>query len=426
MKKNKKDNTEALLKQRFIAVVAATIGLSLLPILLLFVTMLAYPSRPSEQLPASERLMPQACDVDVADYISGGGSAMIVDNALHVTSLGGKAIWDKTSFSETEWANFLLDMDTVSGYSYDIAYRSGSDGYWLVMRKPVSVMVSLGLFFNPEAPHFTRDIIRFSLLFSVYFIALAVFVTLYSKRTAAEIKAHEKLRRDEEEKRMLLVSEISHDLKTPLASVQGYSEMLLSKDMEDEKKQEYLQKIYDNSVRSNHILRSLFMYSKLESTGYRLDAQRTDLCEFTRQIAAEYIPEFEEKSFRYALFVPDQELFVNIDVGLFRRVYDNLIENAIKYNNAGTEISFTISQNEIAGKPCAEIPIADNGIGIAEEQMDRIFQPFFRADQNAVNRDGSGLGLTIVQKIVTLHGGGIIYAGDEMGCRWLIRIPLAD
>ena len=98
MRKNQKDNTKALLKQRFIAVIAATIVLSLLPFLLLFMTMLAYPSSSSEQRSASERLMPQTCDVDVTDYISGGRSAMIVDNALHVTPLGGKAIWDHQQF----------------------------------------------------------------------------------------------------------------------------------------------------------------------------------------------------------------------------------------------------------------------------------------------------------------------------------------
>jgi Osmosensitive K+ channel histidine kinase len=423
MKKNKNHNTHTLLKNRFITVVVATIALSLLPFLLMFLTIITYQKKSFEKISAAERIMPLSSDVDVSDYISSGGSAMIVDNELHVTLLGGKPIWKKASFSETEWADFLHDIDDVSGYEYDIAYKSGSDGYWLVIRKPVSIKISLGLFFNNEAPHFSRDIIEFSLIISIYFIALAVFITWYSKRTAMEINAREKIQRDEEEKRMLLVSEISHDLKTPLASVQGYSEMLLSKDIENEKKQEYLQKIYDNSVRSNNILRSLFMYSKLESTDFILNEKRTDICEYTRQIIAEYIPAFEENGFKYTLSIPDKEIFVNIDTELFRRVFDNLFENAVKYNTCGTEITLTIAKKESGGKPCVNITIADNGIGIAEEDIDKIFQPFFRADKTSANQDGSGLGLAIVQKIITLHNGKITYAGNDSGCGWLICIP---
>ena len=422
MKKNKKYNTGTLLKRRFFAVAAATIGLSLLPVILFLIITLAYQTEPTEQISAAERLMPQACDIDVSDYIAEGGSAMTVDNSLNVTQLGGEPIWDKAAFSETEWSDFLPGSAEMSGYRYDIAYKSGADGYWLVMRKPVLLEVSLGIFFNAEAPHSTRDIIGLSLIFSVYFAAVAAFVIHYSKRTANEMKAREQLLHGEEEKRMLLVSEISHDLKTPLASVQGYSEMLLSKEVDGQKQREYLQSIYDNSVRSNNILRSLFMYSKLGSSGFKPNLERTDICEYTRQIIAGYIPVFEEKGFGYDLSVPESEIFVSIDKELFRRVYDNLIENAMKYNQAGTRIMLGIENK--AGR--VEIMVADNGIGIPVEHIGKIFQPFFRADRNASNSDGSGLGLAIVRQIVTLHGGEISYIGDESGCKWLISLPTTE
>ncbi len=419
MNKNKKYNTRTLLKRRFFAVSAATIGLSLLPVILFLITMLAYQIDPTEQISASERLMPQACDVVVSDYIADGGSAMIVDNALNVTQLGGKPIWDKAAFSEKEWADFLAAVDNMSGYQYNIAYRSGSNGYWLIMRKPVSVVVIFSFYFNPEAENFTKDIIIFIILFLVYFAAVAAFVIHYSKLTANEMKAREELLHGEEEKRMLLVSEISHDLKTPLASVQGYSEMLLSKEVNGQKQREYLQSIYDNSVRSNNILRSLFMYSKLGSAGFKPNTERTDICEYTRQIIAEYIPIFEENSFKYDLSVPENELFVNMDKELFRRVYDNLIENAMKYNKAGTKIMLGVENKADS----VEITVSDNGIGIPAEHIDELFQPFFRADRTSANRDGSGLGLAIVRQIVTLHGGEISYIGDEDGCKWRISLP---
>ena len=422
MKKNKKYNTRTLLKRRFFAVAAATIGLSLLPVILFLITMLAYQTDPTEQISASERLMPQACDVVVSDYIADGGSAMIVDNALNVTQLGGKPIWDKAAFSEKEWADFLAAIDSMSGYQYDIAYHSGSDRYWLIMRKPVSVVVIFSINFNPEAENFTKDIIILIILFLVYFAAVAAFVIHYSKLTANEMKAREELLHGEEEKRMLLVSEISHDLKTPLASVLGYSEMLLSKDVDVQKQREYLQSIYDNSVRSNNILRSLFMYSKLGSAGFKPNTERTDICEYTRQIIAEYIPVFEENGFGYELSVPENEIFVNIDKELFRRVYDNLIENAMKYNQAGTIIMLGVENKNSS----VEITVADNGIGIPVEHIDKIFQPFYRADRNASSSGGSGLGLAIVRQIVTLHGSEIFHIGDNGGCKWRISLPTSE
>ena len=419
MKNNNKYNTRTLLKNSFFAVAAATVGLSLLPIVLLYIVTFVYDTAQVKYLPASERLMPQASDVDVSDYIADGGSAMIVDNSLNVTLLGGEPIWEKEMFSGKEWADFLFQLDYTSGYSYDIAYQSGSDGYWLIMRKPASVALTLDFALNPKAEHFTKDIIILALIILVYYAAVAAFVIHYSKWTANEMRAREELKRSEEEKRMLLVSEISHDLKTPLASVQGYSEMLLSKDIDEDKKRAYLQIIYDSSVRSNHILQSLFMYSKLGSAGFKPNTENTDICEYTRQIIAEYIPKFEEKDLGYELSVPESEIFISIDKELFRRVYDNLIENAMKYNKAGTKIMLGVENKADS----VEITVSDNGIGIPAEHIDKIFQPFFRADRTSANCDGSGLGLAIVRQIVTLHGGDISYIGDNVGCEWLISLP---
>ena len=419
MEINTRHNTPTLLIKRFFFFAVVTIGLSLLPLLLLFISMHAYQPKTVRRISAAERITSQAKDVDVSDYIADGGSAMIVGKDLKVTMLGGNPIWNKAAFSEEEWTHFLIDIDGMNGYQYDIAYQSGSDGYWLIMRKPVAVTISLALFFNPEAEDFTAVFIRFLLPFSAYFVAVAAFVIHFSKRTANEMKAREKLLHCEEEKRMLLVSEISHDLKTPLASVQGYSEMLLSKDVDIQKQREYLQSIHDNSVRSNNILRSLFMYSKLGSAGFKPNTERTDICEYTRQIIAEYIPVFEEKGFGYEFEVPENELAVSIDKELFRRVYDNLIENALKYNPEETKITISVEDKDSS----VEIIVADNGTGIPAEYTDRIFLPFFRADKASSNHDGSGLGLAIVRQIVTLHSGGISYTGDKGGCKWLIILP---
>ena len=416
------NSTRNYLNKRFAGVVAAVLAVSLLPLILLVITTKITNASSEKTIGASDRLRPSASDVDVSDYIADGGSAMIVDNDLNVTLLGGTAICENDRFTSEEWADFLVRTNDVSEYQYDIAYLTGNNGYWLVLRKPIQMSISFGVVFNPEAPGFSKTVILLSLILSVYFIALFVFVIFYSKQTEKEMKERELIKREEEEKRMLLVSEISHDLKTPLASVQGYSELLVSKDVDEQKKLEYAQKIYDNSVRSNNILKSLFVYSKLESAGYILEPERTDICEFTRQIMAEYIPELEKNGFGYDLSVPDKNIPVNIDPILFRRVYDNLIGNSVKYNSAGTKILVSITDIN-AERSSVDIVIGDDGIGIPKESLDKIFQPFFRGEKNAGNSEGSGLGLAIVHKIINLHCGEIKYTGDENGCSWHIRLP---
>ena len=157
-----------------------------------------------------------------------------------------------------------------------------------------------------------------------------------------ELADKERLEREEEEKRMLLVSELSHDLKNPLAGVQGYSEMLLNGNVDEAKTQDYLKIIHDNSLRANKILQSLFTYSKVGSAGYKPEMEETDISEFTREIAAEYIPRFEDGGFTYRFDIPEEEIKLMMNKELFRRVYDNLLENSIKYNQAGTEIYLSV------------------------------------------------------------------------------------
>ena len=100
--------------KRFFFVAVVTIGLSLLPLLLLFISMQVYQPENARHISAAERITPQAEDVDVSDYIADGGSAMIVGKDLNVTLLGGNPIWNKAVFSEGEWTDFLIDLEEMN------------------------------------------------------------------------------------------------------------------------------------------------------------------------------------------------------------------------------------------------------------------------------------------------------------------------
>jgi len=296
---------------------------------------------------------------------------------------------------------------------YQIAYHEGEDPYWLILRIPVyfSFVLNLDIGLSNPNTYPTAIVLLASLV--LYFVILFVFAVLYSSGTAKAIRAIEE---EEEKKRMLLVSEISHDLKTPLASVQGYSELLLKKEISEETRQDYLKIIHDDSVRTNEILQSLFVYSKLESAGYKIDPERTDICEFIRQIIARYITVFDDAGFTYEVSVPEEEIFADIDTGLMSRVFDNLIENALKYNEPGTKIKIGVRADKNI-----EMIVEDNGCGISKEHRAKIWEPFYRADQSS---KGSGLGLAIVRQIVELHGGNV-RLDEGSGCRWVISIPVS-
>ena len=464
MRSSKIRTTRNYLRRIIIRAIVVTMALAFLPILIMAVVQILPSARSGAYvINAEDYLAENAADVDVSDALADGWSAVMVDDELRVTSLGGDEFLEPGTLSAGEWTDFLRSTGEVSRYIYGVAYSGGGDAYWLVFRKPRAVTFFLGLYLNSEAEGFNSTLLFFMGIFSVYFIALLLFAVLYSRRAARtvtksvesvsegarrieagdyeislepsgtaeiedlgkavnrlarELKSKEEIKRKEEEKRMLLVSELSHDLKTPLASVQGYSEMLLGEVKDEKTRREYLQIIHGNSVRANGILQSLFMYSKLGSDGYEPSREPADICEFIRRIMAEYVPRFEDKGFAYELDVPGEEISVSINSELLRRVFDNLIENSMKYNLPGTKI--TLSVTEANGS--ADITVGDDGRGIPGEYADKIFAPFCRADNK---EGGSGLGLAIARRIVELHEGEIAYVSDDRpGCRFLIRLPV--
>ncbi|MBR6880123.1 MAG: HAMP domain-containing histidine kinase [Lachnospiraceae bacterium] len=458
MRNKKRQTTGKYLRRRFIKVILATLGFALIPLIVLMLFQ-AIGRSDVKYVSASDYLADSYEEIDTDKAARDSASITVVDKDLNVIHICGDEFINESRLSEQEWGDFLKSTGAASKYQYDTAFN---EDYWLVVRKPQAVTFSLAFFLNSEAPNYFIQTAVFFGIFSLYIIALVIFVAVYSGKAAkpltdsvkevsdnalkfekgeykisssggetieldrlgetmvhlaGKLKEKEEIQKNEEEKRMLLVSELSHDLKTPLASIQGFSEMLLNGVSDEEKEKDYLKLIHDNSIRSNEILQMLFMYSKLGSAGYSPSFERTDICEVTRQIVAEYVPLFEDAGFSISIDVPEEEISVMMNVDLFRRVYDNIFNNSIKYNEAGTKVELSLRSNE----ENVEIHIADDGVGIPEEHVDKIFTPFYRIETNGT---GSGLGLAIVKRIVDLHNGVISYVSrDGSGCGFLIIIP---
>lgn len=463
MLKKNEQTTGRYLRNRFLRVILATLGFALLPLILIAVSQ-SVVLRERPRIPdASELISASYEDIDVSELEGSNNSLCVVDKDLHVIPLYGDIIIDKTELTQDEWIEFIKSTGQPSAYDHDIAYSDGEDGYWLVMRSPRAVSFVLALYTNPEAPDYSRTMTAFIAIWSVYYVVLILFVVFYSgsaarrltasvekvsqdarkledgvyeiptsegetseltrlsetiSHLADRLKEREDIREEEEKKRMLLVSELSHDLKTPLAGIQGFSEMLINGVADDKRKQEYLRMIHDDSIRSNEILQTLLTYSKLGSSGYSPVLEAADLCETTREIIAAAIPLIEDAGFTYGIDIPDDEIRVMINRELFRRLFDNLVGNSIKYNERGTRIDISI---KTAGDKVL-ITFSDDGIGIPKEHADDIFTPFYRIEDNR-NDNGSGLGLAIVKRIVELHGGEITYVDGGKGCTFRITIP---
>ncbi|MBQ3558488.1 MAG: HAMP domain-containing histidine kinase [Agathobacter sp.] len=204
-----------------------------------------------------------------------------------------------------------------------------------------------------------------------------------------------------EKKRNLMLSDIAHDLRTPITTIAGYSRAL-NDDMviSEEKKKEYLQAIENKSARMSDLINLLFDYVRLDSENYGLRKDEIDLPELLRTIAASLYSDVEEKGMEFQISIPEEVHIVSLDRVQFSRVIVNLINNAIKHNEAGTVIGLKMQ----AENGRIKIEVSDNGDLIPTFLAEHIFEPFAMGDASRNAQSGSGLGLSIAKKIVEMHG----------------------
>lgn len=222
-----------------------------------------------------------------------------------------------------------------------------------------------------------------------------------------------------------IITNISHDLKTPLTVIKGFSEAILDHKVPKEKEYKYLQTIYNRSVAANNLINSLFEYVKIEHPDYNLTLERVDICEFVKQFLARKYNEIERKGFTIEVMIPDELIYLELDKIMFIRVLDNIVEDSLKYNPLGTTIYVEIYKK----KDLAILTISDNGTGIDEELIKDIFIPFTTGDKARSMGKGTGLGLSISKKIVELHSGTIDVVSSGKGTyatQFIIKLPLAN
>lgn len=227
----------------------------------------------------------------------------------------------------------------------------------------------------------------------------------------------EKIKLKESKDAMLL--DLSHDIKTPITSIRGFSQALNDGmiDNEDDKRR-YYKNILNKSERVSELVDDLFEFVRMDSIEYTLKLEKVDINEYIRKIVLSYYEEIIEKGFQIQINISEDPIFIKIDTRTYKRALINLIENAIKHNKKGTSIRVEVRET----KKFVIIEVGDNGKGIDKEFRAKIFDAFVRTDTSRTSAGGSGLGLAIAHKIVEKHGGEISLLNGRAGEKTIFYI----
>lgn len=231
-----------------------------------------------------------------------------------------------------------------------------------------------------------------------------------------ELKANDTKRRE-------LIANVSHDLRTPLTSLQGYLEtLMLKKDsLSEEEKQKYLQIVTDHSQRLGQLVTELFELAKLDSVETLLHIEPFSLGELVQDVVQKYQLTAEQKGIQLKSNFGEDLPSAYGDIGLIQRVLENLIDNAIRYTKPGGNITIELANNQ----DNIAVKIIDTGCGIDKEELPHIFDRFYRSKQENKERSyNSGLGLAIAKRILTLHGSDIAADSDiDFGTTFTFELP---
>lgn len=208
-----------------------------------------------------------------------------------------------------------------------------------------------------------------------------------------------------EESRKKMISNISHDLRTPLTSMLGYMELIFEDNtLSDEKKEEYLKIIYNKGNSLYNLMEEFFQVSKLDSDDVQFHLEKINLSEIVRQNIISFFSEIQKLKIEPIINVGNSDMYILSDKKIINRILNNLIINIIKHGSNATKMGIELSekQNYIL------IEVWDNGVGITDEELDHIFDRLYTVEKSrSTSLKNSGLGLTIVKKLVELLDGSI-------------------
>lgn len=229
--------------------------------------------------------------------------------------------------------------------------------------------------------------------------------------------------REAERTKNELITNVAHDLRTPLTSIIGYLE-LLSKNGDSlpaEMQKKYIDIAYTKAKRLEKLIEDLFGFTKLNYGKISMNVGKLDIVKLLSQLLEEFYPSFADKDLTYELKSNVPALIITADGNLLARLFDNLINNAIKYGADGKKILVTIHAEE----EIVTVSVTNYGYVIPQDELHLIFNKFYRVEQSrSVYTGGTGLGLAIAKNIVDMHGGTITVTSDLNGTVFAVRLKV--
>lgn len=218
-----------------------------------------------------------------------------------------------------------------------------------------------------------------------------------------------------------LVTNVSHDLRTPLTSIIGYLRLIEEDNYKDEVELRYYTTIaFEKSQRLNKMVNDLFEYTKIHNQDLELNIQNFNLIELLQQLSAQFYPELRKDDMEIFLNSTSEKIIINADPEKLMRVFENLISNAIKYGKNGQTIHLLIEELDFS----IVVKVKNVGEKIPTAAIPLLFNRLYRVEQSrSETTGGSGLGLAIAKGILELHRGNISVSSNEKETIFVVELP---
>lgn len=228
--------------------------------------------------------------------------------------------------------------------------------------------------------------------------------------------------REAERTKNELITNVAHDLRTPLTSIIGYLELLAGNtQIPQEMQHKYIEIAYSKSRRLEKLIEDLFGFTKLNYGKIAMHIGQIDIVKLLEQLLEEAYPNFEEKNLSYDLQSNVPAKIISADGNLLARLFDNLIGNAIKYGADGKRVLVKIHGEE----DTVTASVTNFGRVIPADELPLLFNKFYRVEQSrSATTGGTGLGLAIAKEIVDMHGGTIRVASDLNGTVFTVKLQV--